>query len=110
VIQSKVYRSSLGVIGGVATLGVRIGRKDPDLAHQLRRAAPSIALNISEGETALGGNRRARFDTAIGSAKETCACLEVAVAMGYLPEAYIDDVVNGLGGIVATLISLNRRG
>jgi len=110
VIQLKVYRFSLGVIAQVAELGVRIGRKDPDLARQMRRAAPSIALNIAEGETALGGNRRARFDTAMGSAKETCACLEVAVAMGYLQQTDIDDAVNGLGRIVATLASLNRRG
>jgi len=110
MMQLNVYRDALVVIAGVARLGERIRRRDPDLARQLRRAAPSIALNIAEGETAIGGNRRLRFDTAIGSAKETVACLEVAVAMTYLPQRDIEASVDGLGRVVATLVKLQRRG
>ena len=31
-----------------------------------------------------GGNRRLRYATALGSARETMACFDVAVAMDYL--------------------------
>ena len=108
-MQLKVYGFSLGVIEGLAGLARRIGRQDPDLARQLRRAAPSIALNLAEGECAIGGNRRARFDSAKGSAKESIACLEVAVAMGYLQGHDIAEAVNDLSRIVATVTLLLRR-
>ena len=109
-MQLRIYRFSLGVIGQVSGLVTRIGRRDPDLARQLRRAAPSIALNLAEGESALGGNRRIRFDPARNSAKESIACLEVAVAMNYLQQHEIDEVADGLARIVATITNLNRRG
>lgn len=109
-MQLEIYRFSLGVIGSLAELALRIGRQDADLARQLRRAAPSIALNMAEGECALGGNRRARFDSSMGSAKESIACLETAVAMKYLEPADIVVPLDGLGRIIATLTKLNRRG
>jgi len=109
-VQLKIYRFSLDVVGEVTKLVTRIGRHDPDLARQLRRAAPSIPLNLAEGESALGGNRRTRFDTAKCSAKESIACLEVAVAMNYLAANDIVEPVNGLSRIVATITVLNRRG
>ena len=108
-MQLEIYRVALGVVGGVAGLVRRIGRQDRALADQLRRAACSVPLNIAEGESALGGNRRLRFDTARGSAKETVACLEVAVAMQYVDAADIQASVRGMGRIVATLTKLMRR-
>jgi len=35
-----------------------IGRHDPDLARQGKRAASSIALNTAEGYGSMDGNRR----------------------------------------------------
>ena len=109
-MQLQVYRVSLDVVRGVGGLAGRIGRVDADLARQLRRAASSVPLNIAEGECAIGGNRRSRFDTARGSAKESVACLEVAVAMGYLAANDIAAVVDGFGRVAATLTNLMRRG
>jgi four helix bundle protein len=56
----------------------RIELRDRDLGRQLRRASCSIALNVAEGMYSRGGNRQARYHTALGSARETLACLEVA--------------------------------
>ena len=109
-MQLEIYRFSLTVIGELAGLARRIGRQDRGLSDQLRRAAQSVALNLAEGECAVGGNRRMRFDSSMNSAKESVACLEVAVAMGYLPQADIDASANGLGRIIATVTKLNRRG
>ena len=62
----------------------KIERVDRDLARQLRRASASVVLNLGEGDHSDGGNQRARFFTAAGSAKETKSALEVAEAFGYL--------------------------
>jgi four helix bundle protein len=61
-----------------------IERKDPDLARQMRRATCSVALNVSEGMYSRGKNRGARYHTAMGSMRETLACIEVSEALGYL--------------------------
>jgi hypothetical protein len=60
----------------VATIEAR----DGDLARQMRRAMASVALNIAEGQGSRGGNQRARFATALGSMRETKACIDVAEA------------------------------
>jgi hypothetical protein len=47
-------------------------------------AGASVALNVSEGTYSRGKNRVARYHNALGSARETLACLEVAEAFGYV--------------------------
>ena len=64
----------------------QIEMHDRDLARQLRRASSSIALNVSEGSGSRGGTRRERYQNALGSARETGAALDVAVALGYVEE------------------------
>jgi len=57
-----------------------------NLARQLRRASSSVALNISGGSGSNGGTRRERYRNALGSARETGACLDVAMACGDVGE------------------------
>ena len=84
-----------------------IERHDTDLARQLRRAGASVALNIAEGSYARGGNRKALYNVALGSAKEARACLDVGRALGYL--AAIDESVAArLDVICAVLYRLTR--
>ena len=47
-----------------------IEKHDRSLGDQMRRALSSVALNLSEGAGSQRGNRRLRFETAWGSAKE----------------------------------------
>jgi len=81
------------VLEGIASLRpilVQIERRDRDLSRQLRRAASSVALNIAEGMCSRGRNRTLRYHTALGSMRETRACLEVAVAFGYLASVDVE--------------------
>ncbi len=110
-MQLKVYGVALGTIEMVGPIANRIAREDRDLARQLRRAATSVVLNLSEGERQRGGNRRARFETAIGSASESVACLDCAMALGYVEKS--DAVLaaqDGFDRVGRTLTKLMRAG
>jgi four helix bundle protein len=82
---------------------MQIESHDRDLARQLRRAASSIALNVSEGSGSHGGTRRERYRNALGSARETGACLDVALAFGYVEEVDAQ-LLDGLDHVRATLV------
>jgi four helix bundle protein len=98
----RIYSVALEVAKDAAAIADAIGRRDSDLARQLRRAVCSVALNIAEGSGSAGGNRRSRYATALGSARETRACFDVGVAMGYIgvPDAA---VMERLGQVIGTL-------
>ena len=84
-----------------------IAQHDPDLARQLRRAATSIPLNVAEASAMIGGNRRQRYATALGSARETIACFDVALAMDYIA-ALSDKTRRRLTQVVGTLVKVSR--
>ena len=79
----KVYYVALEMLTELAPVIGQIEKRDVDLARQLRRASSSVALNMAEGSGSRGGIRNARYRTALGSARETRACLDVAAALGY---------------------------
>ena len=78
------YDRSLSLLRTLAPLLARLGGFDPSLADQLRRAAQSIVLNISEANRRTGKDRRNRFRISLGSAAEVAACLDVALALAYV--------------------------
>jgi four helix bundle protein len=80
----RIYEKVIQVMKGLQPVLVQIEAHDRDLARQLRRAASSVALNISEASGSSGGTRRERYRNALGSARETGACLDVAIACGYV--------------------------
>jgi four helix bundle protein len=88
------------VLPGFAIVPVvrRIELKDKDLARQLRRCSVSVALNVAEGMHGRGGNRTARYHTALGSAQETLACLKAAEACGYVAD--VDALVQQVRRVV----------
>ena len=81
----------------------RIERRDRDLARQLRRAGASVHLNVAEGNGLTGGNRRIRFRTAVGSAREVIACAEVAVAFTYVGEPTCRTLVQAYDRVIRLL-------
>lgn len=82
-------------------------RRSSALGDQMERAMTSVPLNVSEGAYAQGKNKRARYYTALGSARETLACVETGVALGYLPGVR-EEVRVRMNRILGTLTRLAR--
>ncbi|HEY3815520.1 MAG TPA: four helix bundle protein [Polyangiaceae bacterium] len=80
----KVYETMLGVLRMLRPVIAQIEKHDKDLGNQLRRASSSVSLNMAEASGSADGTRRVRYRTALGSAREVGACLDVALAMGYV--------------------------
>ncbi len=105
----RIYSTVIEVLGMLRPVLVEIEARDHDLARQLRRASASIALNVSEGSGSRGGTRRERYHNALGSARETGACLDVAEALGYV--AGVDAALRDrLDHVRATLVKNVVRG
>jgi four helix bundle protein len=99
----RIYGVILEVLGELAPVVTVIAAHDKDLARQLKRASTSIALNCSEGSGSDGGTRRERYRNALGSARETGACLDAALALGYL-EAVDASLLDKLDHVRAVLV------
>ena len=100
----RIYNVILGLLEELRPVVKRVELRDRDLGRQLRRASCSIALNVAEGMYSRGGNRQVRYHTALGSARETLSCLEIAqrCGSGAAPSALHAQ----LNQIIGTLVKL----
>jgi four helix bundle protein len=103
----RIYATAIDVVGQLAPVIRSVERRDRDLARQMRRAAASIVLNIGEGSGSGGGTRTERYRNALGSARETGACLDVARALGYV-STLDDNLLDALDRVRATLVKVIR--
>jgi four helix bundle protein len=101
----RIYSTIIHVLRGLRPVIAQIELHDRDLARQLRRAASSIALNASEATGSNGGTRRERYRNALGSARETGACIDVAMAFGYVEEVNAE-LLDALDQVRATLVKV----
>jgi four helix bundle protein len=99
----RIYEVALRVLQELRPVVAVIEARDRDLARQMRRAASSIVLNLGEGSGSSGGIRRERYRTALGSAREVVACIDVARAW-----RYADVEAEGLREIIGTLVKVTR--
>ena len=101
----RIYPELLELVQQLSPQVKQLARHDADLAKQLRRCLSSSPLNVAEGMYSRGGNRTARYHTALGSLREVLACLEVSAALGYLP-AVDADLRGRFDKILGTLVRL----
>jgi four helix bundle protein len=101
----KVYDDMLEVVRAMRAVLSVIERRDSDLARQLRRAASSVVLNVAEGSGSFGRVRTVRYRTALGSARETLACLRVAEAFGYV-KVMPEGVCERMNRVIGTLVRI----
>jgi four helix bundle protein len=102
----RIYPVVLEVLKQLQPTLRRIEVQDRDLGRQLRRASSSVALNLGEGMYSRGQNRQARYHTALGSARETLSCLEVAAISSYVEED--KQLWDQLDRVIGTLVLLVR--
>jgi len=101
-----IYQVILDAVETMQPLVRRIELRDKDLGRQLRRASCSIALNTAEVMYSRGHNRQLRYHTALGSARETLSCLELAQRCCALaPSA---SLASQLNRIIGTLVKLTN--
>ena len=103
----KVYSVCLEAVRDSGPIIRRVRTRNRPLADQLERAVCSISLNVAEGSGQRGGNRTARYLTAIGSAREARTAIEVAIALGYAPPS--EKLIDKLEKIAATLINATQH-
>ncbi len=80
----RIYGDVIHALTALRPIVEKIEKRDKDLAEQMRSALSSVALNCSEGGGSQGKNVRARYFNALGSMKESRACLDVAMAWAYI--------------------------
>jgi len=108
----KVYRISVCMVSEVHSQVIPVVRAggDREIADQLHRASRSVALNIAKGLGLLPGKRqRNHFQIALGSARETMACIDIGVATGLLDARSIAAVMDRVDHVCAMLWKLTRR-
>ena len=105
----RIYPVSLAMVAEVTPYVERIARRDRDLARQLRveEGEHGGAAQSGRGFGTRGGRRRNTYEIALGEARETRACLQVAEAIGYVGKM-TPGLADKLDHVIATLVKLVR--
>jgi four helix bundle protein len=106
----RIYPVSLQLVRAVGPLLSRLRGYSPSLGDQLERSLTSVPLNIAEGEFSRGKIRHARYHSAAGSAREAWACLETAVALGWLDpiQPEVESLFNHVIGTLLRIVAPKR--
>ena len=107
--QLRIVDDIVETIGNIHRLCRIIGRHDPDLSRQMKRAINSVGLNSGEGIYARAGNRTVRIESAMTSGREVIFGLRIAGAAGYLKAERVAREIDTLDRIVAPLYKLAYR-
>jgi four helix bundle protein len=102
----RIYWVMLDAIEMMQPLIDKIRARNRSLAGQLDEASESVPLNIAEGSGNRGGTRRERYNSALGSARETVSCLQVAERRRYI--AIPQGLIALLSHVIAVLVIVTR--
>jgi len=93
------YDLSLEIIRQLRPTIARIKRHSRTMTSQITDALSSVTQNVAEGSGRSGGDRLHHYRIALGSHREVCSCLEIAVAFGWLEHAPLAAERDRLGGL-----------
>ena len=102
----RIYADAIEVIRLLNPVLEQVKLKNAGLAEQCDRAATSVALNLSEGAGQRAGNRRQRYLTALGEAREVwgaCDIIEAKRLAEVSPE-----IRSRLNKIIGTLVNITK--
>ena len=103
----RIYETMLEMVREARPKIKAIAKRDASLGDQIRRALQSVVLNTAEGMGSRGKNQQVRYASALGSMRETVACVEVAEALGYV-EKPSPVVAERFRHVIGTLTKLAR--
>jgi four helix bundle protein len=102
----RIYADAIEVIRLLTPVLEQVKGKNASLADQCDRATTSVALNLSEGSGQRGGNRRLRYQTALGEAREVWGACDIIEAKSL---ARVDPEIRArLNKIIGTLVNITR--
>jgi four helix bundle protein len=89
-----VYKAARELVKEIYRISLQLPKEENfNMTQQVRRAALSVKLNLSEGSSRKSeAERRRYFEIARGSVVELDAALETAVDLNYFSEAQLESV------------------
>jgi len=102
----RIYADAIEVIRLLNPVLEQVKLKNANLADQCDRASTSVALNLSEGAGQRGGNRRQRYLTALGEAREVWGACDIIEAKGLTQVS--QEIRARLHKIIGTLVNVTR--
>ncbi|CAL68266.1 four helix bundle protein [Christiangramia forsetii] len=107
--ELKVYQKSLMLIDEVYKQTRHFPKEEIyGLTSQFRRAASSIALNISEGAGSTNPEFRRYLQIALNSVKECVVCVEIAKRQSFIKKDDYDKFRNNLAELSKMITSLMK--
>jgi len=81
------YQVAVELVAELRPIVECVQKHDSNLADQMKRAATSVVLNLSEGSRRIRGNQQRAYEIAHGEARELVGALDCAAAWGYVIDA-----------------------
>jgi len=106
----EVYKDARNYVRQVYLLTTTFSEKEKyGLCSQLQRAAVSIVSNIVEGTSRASNKEKERFiEIAYGSLLETFCQFQIAVDLGYIQQAQLDELQMQIDKIANKLSALKH--
>jgi four helix bundle protein len=105
-MKLRIVDELIEMVGRVHRLARVVGRRDRNLAEQMRDAATGVGTNAGEGLWGKGGNRTVRLESAMTSGREVIFALRIAGSAGYLEPEVVARQADEVDRVVAILHKL----
>ena len=100
-----IYETMVSVIAGLRPVVAQNRGSRPEYGASAEAGGEQCGAEPLEGSGSSAGTRRERYRNALGSARETGSCLDVALAFGYVEQAD-GRLLDALDKVRATLVKV----